>query len=353
MKRILALFASPYQLLALNRIIDQYYPDDKVYLAVADTISKAEYLVEKAKAEERFSDVFLWKIKGRFSFSKPVKIINYLQGERKSEVLTAGLPQIMEKWDMFLFANISQAVLHIGNVLLKNNPDIEINMFEDGFSTLSNYTGSFLNQGGLKGRMRGFFSNINALYLFNPELLDWKPSFEVRAVSKEFDENNKARLNRIFGYDELKDNYRKKLIFFEESYFADGMNIDDVEIVEKIAEVVGKENIMIKIHPRNPVNRFHKKGYHTNENTFIPWELIAMNEDFSDTVFVTMLSASVMNAYFLLGKEVKSYIVYKCSKTPEAFYAPILDLEVKCCRTRPDLFCIPEDFGELKDALCR
>ena len=123
MKRILALFASPYQLLALNRIIDQYYPDDKVYLAVADTISKAEYLVEKAKAEERFSDVFLWKIKGRFSFSKPVKIINYLQGERKSEVLTAGLPQIMEKWDMFLFANISQAVLHIGNVLLKNNPD--------------------------------------------------------------------------------------------------------------------------------------------------------------------------------------------------------------------------------------
>ena len=71
MKRILALFASPYQLLALNRIIDQYYPDDKVYLAVADTISKAEYLVEKAKAEERFSD---GKSKEDLAFQSPSRL---------------------------------------------------------------------------------------------------------------------------------------------------------------------------------------------------------------------------------------------------------------------------------------
>ena len=41
----------------------------------------------------------------------------------------------------------------------------------------------------------------------------------------------------------------------------DGYNVNDVEIVEKIASIVGKEKLFVKTHPRNPENRFEKLGY--------------------------------------------------------------------------------------------
>lgn len=58
-----------------------------------------------------------------------------------------------------------------------------------------------------------------------------------------------------------------------------GAGVNDVELIEALADKVGKQNMMVKIHPRNPVNRFEKLGYKTNHNTAIPWEVIVMNTD--------------------------------------------------------------------------
>ena len=50
----------------------------------------------------------------------------------------------------------------------------------------------------------------------------------------------------------------------------------------------------------------------TNENTSIPWEIIAMNlEDISDKVFITVASSSVLNPILVLGKPVRAFSLYK------------------------------------------
>ena len=66
----------------------------------------------------------------------------------------------------------------------------------------------------------------------------------------------RSLVNRAFGYEISTDRYDRKYLFFEESFFADHYPINDPELVDRLAQRVGKENLMVKIHPRNPVNRF-------------------------------------------------------------------------------------------------
>jgi len=348
MKKVLAVCASPYQVLALNRLIDEYYLGDEIILALADTIADLGGLYAKALEEPRFSKVYLWEIKGRYNFSQTVKIINAFMGERKSEILTSHIGGIREKYDVFLFANISPAVMHIGTVLKKYNSKIEIGMFEDGFSTYSNYTGDFLLQGGFKGYARRFFRNMSFIYSFAPELFEWKPRCEIKVVKRELKKETLDRLNRIFDYASLEDKYDAKVIFFEESFVADGREFDDLELVDLIADIVGKENIYVKIHPRNPVNRFKEKGYKTNENTAVPWELIACNTDMSEKILVTVSSSAVMNTFFMLGEGVTAYMLYECTDYPDAIPTGILPLQEKCCKAHRDIFIIPESKESLK-----
>ena len=123
------------------------------------------------------------------------------------------------------------------------------------------------------------------------------------------------------------DVYDKKYIYFEECYFAETGYMEDVELINTLAEKVGKENIMIKIHPRNPENRFEKLGYKTNKDTFIPWEVILMNNDFSDKVLIAIGSQTILTPYMLFGMNMKSYSLYHCLKEkPDLLNGPLFDV---------------------------
>ena len=225
-------------------------------------------------------------------------------------------------------------------------------MFEDGFSTYSEYVGAFFNNSNFKKRfLRKFFFKTSALYVFNPEIMGWKPHFDLYRIHPDYQGACLETINRIFDYYSLKDTYEASLIFFEESYAADGRKVDDVELVESIAEYVGKENIFVKIHPRNPTNRFSERGYTTNSNISIPWEVILINKPFDRTVFVTMASNAAMNPYFLFQKKTPSFLLFNCTSTPDALYKQIIEYDRKLCSAHPDVFYIPQNKEQLKKQL--
>ena len=91
------------------------------------------------------------------------------------------------------------------------------------------------------------FVKLNGVYLFTPELMDWKPCSAIRRIKK-IDPDNKEMVkvfNKAFGAETLSDNYSEKYIFFEESYFADGICVEDEEILDKISNIVGKDNLFV------------------------------------------------------------------------------------------------------------
>jgi hypothetical protein len=163
-----------------------------------------------------------------------------------------------------------------------------------------------------------------------------------------------TRLNRVFGYEESKDSYDRKIIFFEESYFADGYDVDDVACVERLAEICGKDNIMIKIHPRNKENRFRGLGYKTNENTFIPWEVIALNLDLTQKVLITIASGSAMTSLMNMGvKPERVIMLMRCTDLIKSDnLAPAADIMEQVAKTYPDVVAMPKTLEEFA-ALCK
>lgn len=206
------------------------------------------------------------------------------------------------------FSSFNSITLLLYSFYLKKNKSLKINIFEDGASSYSKYYEKIFNNiidgSCVKRAVYKFFKHpiysVSSYYVFNPSVVLWDapnvkriPSIDTK--DKEF----KALLNRMFDYDSMKDSYTEKVIFLEESYYADGIDVPDVEIVNKLAEKYGKDQIFVKKHPRNPTNRFEQLGYKTNVDTSIPWEVIALNIDLSDKIIATISSTAVISTVLM------------------------------------------------------
>ena len=237
---------------------------------------------------------------------------------------------IKEKYDALYIANFDTFSQALYNALAHTNSHMRLYVFEEGLSTYSSFEKYYNDnreyyghpEGVLKRvlhalvyRTKTIYGNVRSFYVFNPELMKWKPQSDIFSMDKIPCENLdfKRKVNLLFGYSAKFNEYDTKYIFFEESFLAEGNEINDIDLVNKIAARVGKENIMIKIHPRNPINRFKKLGYKTNKCTYIPWEVVLMNmEDLSDKIFITVASACVLNPFLTFNREVRAYSLYYC-----------------------------------------
>ena len=245
------------------------------------------------------------RIQPRFSSPFPQLILNKMI-------------RIESEYKRVYLANVdkfSQLLINSLGHLQKVKP--EIILFEDGINTYSKQMEEMYNQSGhnlepfslLATKLFGAYQikgHIKYALLFCPELMQWHQieSIELEKINPH-DHVFLRLLNYVFDYHNEADIYDTKYIFIEESYFTSGKSIQDIELVDGIAQIVGKENIMVKIHPRNPINRFERLGYKTNSNTSIPWELIVMNnQHILDKTLITIGSSSVFNPKLIFGLKV-------------------------------------------------
>lgn len=252
------------------------------------------------------------------------------------------------------FANFNMEVCYLWRYLHCRNPQIKLYLFEDGFATYSDFYGNtFLKllyptdaiHRWTRKRTFDAFYHIDALYCFHPEQITWNTDFPAKQVPmlQAMNISFLKQLNLALGYERTTDCYDYKYIFFEEAYFADGHDIDDVLVVEHLAKIVGKDNIFVKIHPRNPENRFAKLGYTTNHDTAIPWEIIALNLDLREKVLLTIASVSVITPYYLFGLDYHAALLYPCIEHKEHLRQDILPTYEKICALNPTKLEIVHD----------
>ena len=143
------------------------------------------------------------------------------------------------------------------------------------------------------------------------------------------------------------------MLFFEESYPCDGVDIGDVALMDRVARLVGKENILVKIHPRNQVNRFQEAGYATNQDTSMPWELIVLNSSFERTLFMTVGSSAATNPWCVFGIPAKAVFLCNLVEEPQKLRNDVLDQTKQICQGRPDLFFFPSSWEECEELIPR
>ncbi len=326
-RNILIVCNTPYQIFCATWIKFNYFENDYVDIIISNHMGNSEQLFNNLKELSLFNDIFYVKTKGLLykqsvgSIFKPFcQLQKYFIPNKKYDVL---LTANIDAFTSMLFYAIKN-----GRRNKRANKKLVYYLYEDGIATYSkSVENRYLSTRYSRRLLRWYkqikiYGNLSGVFVFDKTLMMWNPNAPIIEMPKMDLSNQKFNsvINSIFDYQTMTDSYDKKYIFMEEGWFADGHDIDDVELVSSIAERVGKENIMVKIHPRNPRNRFKELGFKTNENTSIPWEVILLNEDIGeDKILFTFASTAAINPIRIFGQNIKVFSLYKCmEKVPSA-----------------------------------
>lgn len=247
-------------------------------------------------------------------------------------------------------------------LIIKNHTNVSVKTyrFEEGL-------GSYLDQYGFVKKSTLYFYYIKEFFLyifhhttlaerlkgnlyFYPEFVQFQtnnPTYKIPPI----DFNDVEIYNFISqAYDLSEENeFDRKYIFFEENI--PGGTIDDFALVMKIAEKIGKENLIVKLHPRRPVDRFSKYGIKVSKSVGIPWEAFLMKYDFSDKIIMTISSSVAFSSRLYFDLPLKTYMLFRVAGgiNPEIlekkkYYNYIMSFRKKF---NDDNFLIPNSFEDL------
>lgn len=374
MKRVLFFAYTPFQAIAALAIKEQYYKEDSASIILAESVQSRDSMKRNIEDFQLFKRVYFANI--RLFFPKEKNKIKHEMNRLKSAIVPCFMANeigLEEDFDIFITTEVNYYTESIFSLLRKMNPDVQVELMDEGYSSYTFYFKEAYRPTTLKNLIKSSLFKIPGylygrkfiaqeakfIYYFAPELLCWK---ELPYIVKRIDVKGKKEfyrdMNRMFGFDRLNElglneEYDRPYLYFEESFFWSTRNNNDISIIDHIADIVGKSNIAIKLHPRNEINRFAQQGYKTNTTYGIPWELVAVNLPISDKrVFLSFSSGAVLNYKFLSNKSFKTILLYKC--IGDQFYHVNEDLKLwfdKFASQYGNSVYIPKTMEELDDLL--
>ena len=199
----------------------------------------------------------------------------------------------------------------------------QIYHFEEGFGS---YIEETLNADTFLTKARRVFKDIlaqfcktpkyceltTACYYFQPNLVCFTPQYpQIQIPPFDFNDTDFVKaIQTAYGVNfDIAKEFECKYIFFEENIRDD--SIDDFKLIMEIAEAVGKENIIIKPHPRRPADRFSQLGIKVSKIVGIPWEALLLSHDFSDKVLITISSSAGLASRLYFNAKIKTFMLYK------------------------------------------
>lgn len=351
MSKVLFVCNTAYQLLTAAQLRHTRYATDQVDLVLSNQLTGAAQIAQGEGCKQLFNHV-------QYIENKKQSFRSRLAETMCNLLLIRHLRRILGQYDIVCISNIS--VFTILFLRFYQFKKFELNIFEDGFITyskafadmdLASPIARLINPSGILGHTRH-------LFVYNPSLVEWhRPNIAITAIDK-LDSSDRAfveTLNSLFLYSPgspTTDVYDKPYLFLEESFYADRFPVNDVEYVEEMAKVVGKENIMIKLHPRNPENRFEKLGYKTNHQYSVPWELILLNMPLNNITLVSISSCAILQPYLIMGQPVRSIALLRMlTQRPGNMQGELGNYMINLFKHFPEVCSCPENNDTFKKLL--
>ena len=250
----------------------------------------------------------------------------------------------------------------------KKNENLQLIVYDEGYSS---YTHDFWNSQNnyslahsslnkiLKMLGKKYpYEYINRALFFKPDFIFPEfPFTKERLIGKNFSLSNLdiVDINRIFEYKPLTTELPShSVIFFEECFSEDYGDNSDLLILKEITNIIGKNNIFIKLHPRTTKDRFTSMGYKVLSNINYPWEVFAINNPSSDILQISFSSGSLVNYLFFTQTRIKSLYLFKAF--PEYYQNIQNNMEIrkwfnKIENENKDCIYIPETLNDMKNYL--
>ena len=252
-------------------------------------------------------------------------------------------------YEKIYFYNMDLLLLCVWDIMLESSRKPQLVRFEEGITgyPLLDVRVKRKNTEGMRMKLTKLLRNISSRSTFHeyintycvyfPEIFKkyvtgiYKEGYKIKRIpflSSDDTETIKI-LNHIFDYKPEKESYPWKFIYLASSMDYDGAGIGEYNLVCKLAEYIGKENILIKMHPRDTSKKYEENGFTVSRNSVIPWELVLLNNDFTRHVFVSLSSSSMITGPAILKSDIESYYLYPLVHTSkkEIFQKTVRDVD--------------------------
>lgn len=318
-KQILIIANTYFQIIFAFQLKNTIFQNDDVTLLISDHSKDAEHIAERTKQTHFFADVrFItttgskdtrtWKKKLEDFFSISFRKTNRYQYYLKDLGNSA--------FDELIVFNYSIETYGVYAILCQRNPGIKVSRFEEG---IISYDAVVMNTSRRKliNKLRhlqkkpAISDALQNFYCFFPDVYEGELNpCGIELIRR--DSNVIPFLKQAFDVVDDYLQYDVDYIFFTSVYdFEGGTPIGEYALVCKIAELVGKENLIVKTHPRDRRTIYEENGFRLDKNLGIPWEIILLCADLSGKVIFTVNSTSVISSSLLSSDDIKGYYLYK------------------------------------------
>ena len=327
-KRDLIIVNTYYQLIFALQLRLTTLKDDYVLLIITDHSRNAKQIYERLSNTHIFDDIdFVESYKQIYNRSFLMKIKDYFNiTVCNSNEFKSYLNNIEDKrFDSIISYNYSVDLFGIYSILSIYNRDIEVSCMEESVFydnlDLDRKIWNYSNVIRKAFRKPSISKHLKYFYCFYPSLYHGR--LEAKRVPRISNDSRCAyEIKKIFNISEDELKYDEKYIYFSSVLDFEGEEpIGEFELVKKIAELVGKNNLLIKQHPRDFRNVYRDSGFKVDKNSDIPWEAIQLSYNFENHIFLTANSGSVLAGSLMTKNPVKTFYMFNFCNIKNNSYA--------------------------------
>lgn len=256
--------------------------------------------------------------KERFKASKcPEKFITECGGEEelaclKEENIT----------DFYLALNYSfERMLYYA--MIKNGMRPKVHLFEEGSASYVLNHFKLIESDGINHEYykdKAFLYNITEMLCYEPSLVVSADScFQINRLPKIHINNVELKdiLKSVFGNLDLPE---EKYIFFDKPDFAEKLPSMQLDLLDELSNILGKNNIIVKCHPRNNSDRYSIRGYKIIPANNMLWEMANFNQTITDKILISEISTSSITAKTIFDINVTSINVFNMTNLDRSFF---------------------------------
>lgn len=368
MKKVLFCVDSYFQLTGSVGLRLERYADWEADIVIYNTTPSAKKICKRLRKEKifrnvYFADTLLARVGDRYSLiQKFPKYFVYLASMLWPETGCRNIlrHRLDDLYDHLLFNGYGAIVECIFNACYRKNSRIRCYRIDDGLGT---YLSEWVKE---KWKIRNMLEElmhkacnfqhienyIDGYYVAEPEMMAFNPRYPVIQMPKLSRENLEfaSALKHIFPYQIQKQLEHKKIIFF--GTWGGEVEID-LKLLKVLKEIVPARDMLIKVHPREDKRKYEDLGIDTMEQSEIPWEAVMLNQDFSNSIFITVQSSAVFTSRMYFRKNGTDIYAYqfvegKNYQLPDSI-AGWIDLYQQ--KYSKDCVIVPRTLKEFKEAV--
>lgn len=329
--KVLIISNTYYQLIMAIQLKITTFCNAHVDLWLSDQSVGAKEVVERLEEKKVFSKV---------CFKERKKTSSTLNSHRKTDSIKYALKynfgkaviETTDLYDEILFFNLEMPLYAIADYYKQQGHKCQWSKYEEGILSYENdfVIGNKLGRLALTEKIRSITKRpritqlVTKYYCMFPEFKkthrgEWE-FIRIPPISQMKKELREV-LNDAFQYE--AGSIPQKYIFFASSLDVDGCPTGETELILQIARKVGRDNFVVKLHPRDTRSVYQENGISVMKNSFVPWEIMHMNMMEEKKVLLTATSGAFLGSSAMLDSTMSAIYLFPCLKCEAELFVKI------------------------------